>query len=288
MKAIPITVINYNNNNNQYAELAFFAEEDEDEGYEWDCAQAIIPKPLLLASNRAQVWKQFTTTKNLPDGKHNDLLTDTVKLTKAIHYAVFDSGATGNFIIEGAPVVNKCVDLNPISITLPDGQTITSTHTCNLDIPWLPHNITEAHIVPGLLHSSLISTRKFCDAGCKVEFNETGCKVYYQGKLVMKGDKSDKIGLWHLPVHPSEPPDGENITGVTSKESNSSVKHGAANSVYTLPYKQQQVKYMHQFFLQPTNCYIGKSNCKQPTHWVSMYEKQASTKISGTITSHTY
>ena len=50
MKAIPITVINYNNNNNQYAELAFFAEEDEDEGYEWDCMQAIIAKPLLLSS----------------------------------------------------------------------------------------------------------------------------------------------------------------------------------------------------------------------------------------------
>ena len=154
-------------------------------------------------------------------------MTDTVRLTKAIHYAVFDSGATGNFIIEGTPVVNKCVDMNPVSITLPDGQRITSTHTCNLDIPWLPHSITEAHIVPGLSHSSLISTRNFCDAGCKVEFDRTGCKVYYQGKLVMKGNKSNKTGLWHLPVNLSEPPDDDNITEVTNKTSNSSGTHDA-------------------------------------------------------------
>ena len=82
-----------------------------------------------------------------------------------------------------------------------------------------------------------------------MEFNKKECKVYYQGKLVMKGNKSDKTGLWHLPVNPSEPPDDANITGVTNKKSNSSVKHGAANSVYTLPYKQQQVKYMHQGFV---------------------------------------
>ena len=90
---------------------------------------------------------------------------DPGRLTKVTYYAVFDSEATGNFIIEGAPVVNKCIATNPVSITLPDGQRITSTHTFNLDIPWLPHSITAAHIVPGLLHSSLISTRKSCDAG---------------------------------------------------------------------------------------------------------------------------
>ena len=145
-------------------------------------------------------------------------MTDPTRLTKVIHYAIFDSGATGNFLVEGAPLLDRCIDTNPVSITLPGGQKITSTHTCNLDIPWLPHSITEAHTVPGLLHSSLISTRKFCDTGCKVEFSETGCKVYYQGKLVMKGNKSNKTGLWHLPVNPIEPPDDKNIIEVTSKK----------------------------------------------------------------------
>ena len=76
----------------------------------------------------------------------------------------------------------------------------------------------------------------------------------HKGQSLQQNDseatnKSDKTGLWHLPVNPSEPPDYENITGVTNKISNSSVKYGAANSVYTLPYNQQQVKYMHQVFV---------------------------------------
>ena len=75
-------------------------------------------------------------------------MTDVTRLTKAIHYAMFDSGAIDNFLIEGAPVVNKCIDTSPVSITLPDGQKITSTHTYNLNITWLTHSITEAHM-PG-------------------------------------------------------------------------------------------------------------------------------------------
>ena len=110
----------------------------------------------MLASTRVEVWKQLATNNILLDGQHNELMTDATGLTKAIHYAIFDSGSTGNILIKGAPVVNKCIDTSPVSITLPDGQKITSTHTCNLDIPWLPHIITEAHIVPGLLQYTVI------------------------------------------------------------------------------------------------------------------------------------
>ncbi len=72
--------------------------------------------------------------------------------------ALSDSGATSHFIAEGGHVINKQVDHNPITITLPDGATLTSSHTCNVDIPWLRHSATKAHIVPGLSHASLLST----------------------------------------------------------------------------------------------------------------------------------
>ena len=78
-----------------------------------------------------------------------------------VEHAISDSGATGHFMVEGAPVTNIQRDLNPISITLPDGATLQSTHTCNLDIPWLPATVTAAHIVPGLSHSSLIEHEDF-------------------------------------------------------------------------------------------------------------------------------
>ena len=61
---------------------------------------------------------------------------------------------------------------------------IYSTHTCNLDIPWLPHEMTEAHIVPGLAHLSLISAKICFEAGCRVVFDKTECREYYKGDIV--------------------------------------------------------------------------------------------------------
>ena len=62
--------------------------------------------------------------------------------------------------------------------------------------------MTDAHIVPGLVHSSLISTKKFCEAGCKVVFNETECRVYYKDELVLSGGRDKKTEMWQLPINP--------------------------------------------------------------------------------------
>ena len=85
----------------------------------------------------------------------------------AIKYAISDSGATGHFLVEGVPVTNLQVADNPISITITNGKIITSTHTYNLGIPWLLKQMTEAHLVPGLAHAPLISTRKFVNQDAK-------------------------------------------------------------------------------------------------------------------------
>ena len=138
--------------------------------------------------------------------------------------------------------------MNPITITLPSGSTIQSTHTCNLDIPWLPHHVTEAHIVPGLAHSSLVSTRKFCAAGCKVAFDEDECRVYYQGRLALVGGQCPITDLWRLPINPISPHKKEPSQHLNVEMRHNKVRHTAATSLYTLPYKQQQMKYMHQTF----------------------------------------
>ena len=90
----------------------------------------------------------------------------------ATEYAISDYGATGYFLVEGAPVKNLQVADNPISITIPNGKNMTSMHTYNLDIPWLPNHVTEAHIVPRLAHALLVYRRKFCEAVCKVIFDK--------------------------------------------------------------------------------------------------------------------
>ena len=76
------------------------------------------------------------------------------------HYAVSDMSTTAPFIVLQAPVINVKPNI------------MKSTHTYSLNIPWLPTAATEAHIVPGLVHVSLISIKKLIDAGCQVNCNE--------------------------------------------------------------------------------------------------------------------
>ena len=191
----------------------------------------------------------------------------------AIEYAISDSGATGHFLVEGAPVTNLQVADNAISITIPNGKSMTSTYTCNLDIPWLTNHVTEAHIVPGLAHSSLISTRKFCEAGYKVIFDTNEYKVYYKGKLVLARGKDNNTALWKLPINPKTKPipnrQGHHIESL--KICNAGCKkqstlHKANSSLYTLPYKQNQLKYMHQaFFNAPIKMLIDAAHNNQLT-----------------------
>ena len=117
--------------------------------------------------------------------------------------AIADTGATGHFMMKNAPVINIQPAISPITITLPDGKTIKSTHTCNLNVPWLPATMTAGHIVPGMAHSSLISINKFCDGGCKVVYDENEVKVEYNGKIVLAGGRDKKTGLWCLPIEAS-------------------------------------------------------------------------------------
>ena len=103
--------------------------------------------------------------------------------------AVADAGATVHFVLPGTPVTNIKIARHLLKINLPDGDCLTSTHTCTLDIPWLINDAKEDHIVPGLAHATLISIKILCDAGCKVTYDDDECRVYYNKKVVWLGKR---------------------------------------------------------------------------------------------------
>eukprot|EP00984_Skeletonema_dohrnii_P002769 scaffold955_cov79-Skeletonema_dohrnii-CCMP3373.AAC.11 len=219
----------------------------------------IMPSNIVLPT-RNVAWQNFVQANNIQQTSDNANITRVLKE----QYAIGDSGATDHFLIEGAPVTNKREAVNPITITQPDGTTIKSTHTCNLDIPWLPAEMTAGHIVPGLSHSSLISIRRFCDAGCKVVFDIDECRVYYQGRLVLSGGREPRTGLWRLPINPVSPHRQETVQGLDLHIPMNHPMNDAAMNVYTIPYRQNQVKYMHQtFFSLPKHTLIKAINNDQ-------------------------
>ena len=96
------------------------------------------------ANNDATVLQSNKSTKhNNPPKRpkqnaatHKSYTTAQLKIAK--NMAVTDAGATGHFVLPDTPVTNIKIARHPLKISLPDGDCLTSTHTCTLDIPWLP------------------------------------------------------------------------------------------------------------------------------------------------------
>jgi hypothetical protein len=113
--------------------------------------------------------------------------------------AIADTGATSIFIMDGVDVDNKRVATNPITINLPDGRKVLSTHKCDFIIPGLPTKLI-GHIVPGLAVASLVGIRPLCKAGCRVIFDDEKCDVVFNGKVILQGLKDPSTDLWTLPI----------------------------------------------------------------------------------------
>jgi hypothetical protein len=63
---------------------------------------------------------------------------------------IADTGTTSIFIKEGTPCHNMQPATKPLTVNLPNGRQVKSTHTCKVLIPGLPHSLT-GHIVPNLV-----------------------------------------------------------------------------------------------------------------------------------------
>ncbi len=117
----------------------------------------------------------------------------------ATTHAIADTGATSIFIMDGVDVVNKRPATTPLTINLPDGRKVASSHVCDIAIPGLPGVLT-GHVVPHLAIASLMGIRPLCDAGCTGTFDRDKCDVIYDGKVILRGFKCASTGLWTLPL----------------------------------------------------------------------------------------
>ena len=90
---------------------------------------------------RAEARRQLIVNEKLQELPNASLLLNNQRINNIVH-AISDSGATAHFLVEGSPAVNIKKAKYPLQITLPNGKIINSTHTCNLDIPWLPSEMT--------------------------------------------------------------------------------------------------------------------------------------------------
>jgi hypothetical protein len=90
--------------------------------------------------------------------------------------------ATLLFLTKGAPCLNKHRAPSPITVTLPDGSKIVSSHICDIRIPDLPTILT-GYIMPDMTTASLFGIRILCKAGCKVVFDDKNARCFMKIEL---------------------------------------------------------------------------------------------------------
>jgi hypothetical protein len=78
------------------------------------------------------------------------------------------------------------INKSPITVALQNGNLLQSImQACQLSRSQLPEQAREAHIIPGLTHSSLDSIGKLCDAGCEATFNKTEVQIIKDNKIIL-------------------------------------------------------------------------------------------------------
>ena len=79
--------------------------------------------------------------------------------------AIANSGCSSHFLSATAPCNRKQATLYGLTVGLPNGTAMKSTHTALLPFPQLPLAARQSTIFPSLGNWSLLSIGQFCDSG---------------------------------------------------------------------------------------------------------------------------
>jgi hypothetical protein len=155
-----------------------------------------------------------------------------------------DSGCTGHFLLVTAPCLNKVISRNPLTVRLPNGATMESSHTDALDIHGLNAAASKAHLFPGMAHHSLLSVGQLCDEAYIVTFQQDTVTICNSdNSKLLSGPRDATTGLWRINL----------------KQTNNHIPGPIANNVYELRNTGALVHYLHKALFSPTKAAMLQS-----------------------------
>jgi hypothetical protein len=150
--------------------------------------------------------------------------------------AIVDSGCTGHFLLVNAPCLNKVETQTPLTVRLPNGAIMESSHTAELDIPELNTAASKAHVFPGMAHHSLLSVGQLCDEGYIVTFKQDTVTICNsKNSKLLSGPRDVNTGLWWINL----------------KQTHKHIPDPIANNVYELRNTGALVHYLHKALFSP-------------------------------------
>jgi hypothetical protein len=118
-----------------------------------------------------------------------------------------------------------------LKVRLPNGATMESSHTAELDIPKLNAAAYKAHVFPGMAHHSLLSVGQLCNEGYIVTFKQDTVTIYDSGNSkLLSGPRYLNTGLWRINL----------------RHTNNHKPEPIANNVYELRNTGALVHYLHK------------------------------------------
>jgi hypothetical protein len=148
-----------------------------------------------------------------------------------------ESGCTGHCLLVNAPSLNKVKSRTPLTVRLPNGATMESSHTDDLDIPELNAAASKAQFSAGMAHHSLISVGHLCDEGYIVTFKQDRVTICNsESSKLLTGPRDVNTGLWRINL----------------KKTNKHIPDPIANNVYELRNTGALVHYLHKALFSPT------------------------------------
>jgi hypothetical protein len=161
----------------------------------------------------------------------------TTPLLKPHETAMVDSGCTGHFLLVNAPCLSKVKSQNPLTVPLPNGATMESSHTATLDIPELNKAVSIVHVSPGMANHSLLSVGKLCNEGYTVTFRNASVTICNSQVLqILKGARDLDTGLWRINL----------------RKEHQQPQPALANNVYEVRNTGALVNYLHKAMFSPT------------------------------------
>jgi hypothetical protein len=161
----------------------------------------------------------------------------TPPLLKQHETAVVDSGCTVHFLLVNAPCLKTVKSQTPLTVRLPNGATMESSHTAELDIHELNSAASKAHVFPGMANHFLLSVVQLCDEGYIVTFKQATVTICDSEKSqILNGPQDSDTGLWRINL----------------KQTSSHILEPMANNVYELRNTGALVHYLHKALFSPT------------------------------------
>jgi hypothetical protein len=126
------------------------------------------------------------------------------------HHTNADTAASGHYLWTKDPHHTNGTTKTPILLGLPNGTCLKSTNKmCSLALPQSPSAACDAFILPALIHSSLVSIGKPCDAGCTATFDKHQVIIQRDDSTLLQGTRDFQTGVWHFPLSITTTPNAQ-------------------------------------------------------------------------------